>query len=86
MNLTSLPRRSGVTFPVGAMPLGAQIWANVIPLTHAMKLVRAGINVGAPETAGGPLLALALTIAIGFGLALPRLPVLLRDSSYWGRA
>ena len=68
------------------MPVGARIWAETLPLTHAMALVRAGVTVGAPETAGGPLLALALTTAIAFGLALPRLPALLRDPIYWGRA
>ena len=74
---------AGVTYPITGMPLGARIWAETLPLTHAMDLVRAGVTIGAPETAGGPLLALALTIAISFGLALPRLPVLLRDPVYW---
>ena len=77
---------SGVTFPLVAMPVGARIWAHALPLTHAMKLIRAGISVGAPEIAGGPLLALALTTAIAFALALPRLPALLRDPVYWGKA
>ena len=76
---------SGVTFPLAAMPAAARIWAQTLPLMHALALTRAGISVGAPETAGGPLLALALTTAIAFGLALPRLPALLRDPVYWGR-
>ncbi len=76
---------SGVTFPLAAMPLGARIWAEALPLTHAMGLVRAGVTVGAPEAAGSPLLALALTMAVAFGLALPRLPALLRNPIYWGR-
>lgn len=76
---------SGVTFPLAAMPVGARVWAETLPLTHAMQLVRAGVTVGSPETAGGPLLALAITIAVALGLALPRLPVLLRDQRYWGR-
>ena len=76
---------SGVTFPLAAMPLGPRIWAEALPLTHAMDLVRAGVTVGAPGVATGPLLALALTSAIGLGLALPRLPALLRDPIYWGR-
>ena len=76
---------SGVTFPLAAMPLGARIWAETLPLTHGMALVRAGVTVGAPETAGGPLLALVLTTAVALGLALPRLPALLRDPIYWGR-
>jgi ABC-2 type transport system permease protein len=76
---------AGVTFPLAAMPLGPRIWAQVLPLMHAMGLARAGISVGAPKTAGGPLLALALTTAITFGLALPRLPALLRDPVYWRR-
>jgi ABC-2 type transport system permease protein len=76
---------SGVTFPLIAMPLGARIWAHALPLMHAMALARAGISVGAPETAGGPLLGLGLMTAIGFGLALPRLPALLRNPVYWRR-
>ena len=75
---------SGVTFPLAAMPVGARMWALTLPLTHAMALVRAGVIVGAPEAAGGQLLALAATIAVALGLALPRLPVLLRDPKYWG--
>jgi ABC-2 type transport system permease protein len=77
---------AGVTFPLTAMPVGARIWAETLPLTHALALARAGISVGAPETAGRPLLALALTTAIALGLALPRLPALLRDPVYWRRA
>ncbi len=76
---------SGVTFPLSAMPVAARIWAQTLPLVHALELTRAGISVGAAETAGGPLLALALTTGIAVGLALPRLPALLRDPVYWGR-
>jgi ABC-2 type transport system permease protein len=76
---------AGVTFPLGAMPVGARIWAETLPLMHASALTRAGIIVGAPETAGGPLLALALTTVIALGLALPRLPALLRNPVYWRR-
>jgi len=77
---------SGVTFPLAAMPVGARIWANALPLTHTMALVRAEVTVGAPEVAIGPLLALALTMVVAVGLALPRLPVLLRDPKYWGES
>jgi ABC-2 type transport system permease protein len=76
---------SGVTFPLAAMPAGPRTWAEVLPLTHGMALVRAVVTVGAPETTGGPLLALALTVAVALGLAFRRLPALLRDPSYWGR-
>jgi ABC-2 type transport system permease protein len=75
---------AGVTFPLAAMPVGARIWAETLPLTHAMALVRAGMMVGAPEAAGRPLLALALTFLIALGLVWPRLPALLRDPKYWG--
>jgi ABC-2 type transport system permease protein len=76
---------SGVTYPLVAMPLGARLWAQALPLMHAMALSRSAISVGTPETAGGPLLALALTTAICVGLALPRLPALLRNPIYWRR-
>jgi ABC-2 type transport system permease protein len=75
---------SGVTFPLAAMPVGPRMWAETLPLTHVMDLIRAAVSVGAPEAAGGPLLALAVTIAVATGLALPRLPALLRDPKYWG--
>ncbi len=76
---------SGVTFPLSAMPAGARAWAQTIPLTHGMALVRSGISVGAPEAAGGPLLALAVTTLVCFALAVRRLPALLREPRYWGR-
>ena len=75
---------SGVTFPLAAMPLGPRVWAETLPLTHALALGRAGVTVGAPETAGGPLLALVLTIGVAIALAWSRLPVLLRDPKCWG--
>ncbi len=75
----------GVTVPLATMPAGPRIWAQILPLTHAMELVRAVVTVGAPKTAGGPFLALVITIAVGLGLAWPRLPVLLRDPACWGR-
>jgi len=70
---------SGVTFPLSAMPLGARLWAETLPLSHALLLVRAGITVGAPGAASGPLLALAITAVVALGLAWPRLPALLRE-------
>lgn len=76
---------SGVSFPLAAMPLAPRIWAEALPLTHALDLVRAGVTVGAPETAGGPLLALVLTMAVAFALVVRRLPGLLREPSYWGQ-
>ena len=76
---------SGVTFPLIAMPAGPRIWAETLPLTHAMVLVRAGVTVGAPEAAGSALLALALTAAIALGLTWRRLPALLHDPAYWGK-
>jgi hypothetical protein len=66
------------------MPIGARIWALTLPLTHGMMLVRAGVRVGAPEAAGRPLLALAITTVVALALAYRRLPVLLRDPRYWG--
>jgi ABC-2 type transport system permease protein len=76
---------SGVTFPLSAMPMAARVWAETLPLTHALALTRAAISVGAPGAASGPLLALALTALIAFGLAAPRLPALPREPVYWGR-
>jgi hypothetical protein len=76
--------RASVTALAIAMPAGPRVWAETLPLTHALALVRAGITVGAPESASGPLFALGLTTVVAVALALPRLPVLLRDPSFWG--
>jgi len=77
---------SGVTFPLAAMPLGARMWAETIPLTHFMVLVRAAITVGSPESAPAPLLALLLTTVVALGLAYRRLPVLLRNPVHAGES
>jgi len=76
---------SGVTFPLQAMTGFGYAWAQFIPLTHAMKLARVGINVGDQAPIAAPLLALATITVVTMALSFRRLPRLLRDPALWGR-
>ncbi|HEY6224896.1 MAG TPA: ABC transporter permease [Gemmatimonadales bacterium] len=77
---------SGVSFPLGAMPVLARAWAHALPLTHVMMLTRAEISVGAPPgVAARPLLALAAITGIALLLAGRRMGQALRDPALWGR-
>ena len=77
---------TGVSFPLGAMPVLARAWAHALPLTHVLTLMRAEIFVGAPpRVAAGPLLALAAITGIALLLAGRRMGQVLRDPALWGR-
>lgn len=47
---------AGVTFPVLAMPTGAQIWAHCLPLTHYIHMQIALLQMGAPASFALPTL------------------------------
>ena len=53
---------SGVAFPLLAMPVGARLWANCLPLTHYLKLQVTMLEMQAP-------LRLAWPVMYGFALA-----------------
>ena len=77
---------AGVTFPWSAMTTAARAWGSLVPLTHAMVLVREQVMVGAPARASmPPLLTLVVTAAVAGVLSLPRARKVLSDTSLWGR-
>jgi ABC-2 type transport system permease protein len=76
----------GVTFPTIAMPPAGRAWGALLPLTHYVRLlVDQGLRGAPAATALPPLAALAAFILAGTVAAAWRLPLVLRDSRYWGR-
>jgi ABC-2 type transport system permease protein len=76
----------GISFPQMAMPTFGQLWGNMLPVTHYMRLlIGQGIR-GEDVASALPQLALLLVFAtLPLGLATLRLRRLARDSRYWGR-
>jgi len=76
----------GVSFPLSGMPALARAWAEALPLTHVMALLRGEIVVGAsPGVAAVQLLALGAIAAIALLLASRRMGRVLREPALWGR-
>ena len=46
----------GVTFPVSDMPLGAQVWRSLLPISHYIEIQLAQVNSGAPLSLAMPQL------------------------------
>jgi len=77
---------SGVSFPLSGMPALARGWAEALPLTHVMALLRAEIVVGAPPgVAVAQLLALSVIAVIALLLASRRMGRVLREPALWAR-
>jgi ABC-2 type transport system permease protein len=77
----------GITYPTFAMPLAAQVYSALLPLTHYLRLVVEQAIRGAAAPASLPELGvLALFVAAAPVLALPRLARVLRDPGAWGRS
>jgi len=77
---------SGVSFPLSGMPALARGWAEALPLTHVMALMRAEIVVGAPPGVAAPqLLALGAIALMALLLASRRMGRVLREPALWGR-
>ena len=77
---------TGITFPTFGMPLAAQLWGDLLPLTHFLALLLAQAMRGAPASAAvGPLAALLAFVVVLPPLALWRMRRLLSDPAYWGR-
>jgi lipooligosaccharide transport system permease protein len=72
--VTPMVLLSGVFFPADQLPAEFQAVAAVLPLTHAVELVRPLLLGGMPQNAWGHVLALFGYAALGFymGLALLR--------------
>ena len=46
----------GVTFPVSDMPLGAQVWRSLLPISHYIEIQLAQVNSGATLSLAMPQL------------------------------
>lgn len=70
---------SGLIFPLYVMPVGAQLWASLLPFTHYLKVQQEQLLMGASTRHSLPefcILLLMVTVPL---LALPRLGRLLRE-------
>ena len=77
---------AGVTFPLTGMPALARAWAEALPLTHVMALMRGEIVVGAPpDVAARQLLALGAIAVTALLLASHRMRRVLREPALWGQ-
>lgn len=77
---------SGITFPVAAMPLAAQTWGALIPLTHYLRLMVDQTMRGAPVAVSSlPLAALAAFALVLPAASLGRLRRVAADKRFWGR-
>jgi len=77
---------SGITFPVAAMPLAAQTWSALIPLTHYLRVMVDQAVRGAPLAVSSlPLAALAAFVLLLPVASLGRLRRVATDERFWGR-
>lgn len=77
---------TGVTFPTFGMPLAAQAWGALLPLTHFLDLLLGQALRGAPpSTTLAPLAALLAFVLLAPPAALWRMRRLMAEPAYWGR-
>ncbi|MCH7342767.1 ABC transporter permease [Pelomonas sp. CA6] len=77
---------SGIGFPLMAMPEGARLWAEALPLTWLMRAQVALQQQGAPAATALPLLGALLGGALLLlALSAWRLPRVANDPASWGR-
>jgi len=77
---------SGITFPVAAMPLPAQAWGALIPLTHFLRVLVDQAMRGAPVAVSAvPLAALATFVLVLPAVSFSRLRRVATDERFWGR-
>ncbi len=77
---------SGQGFPLLAMPLGARIWADSLPLTHYLHMMNNTWMAGAPLRFGIGPVALLLLFTLGFGAAAYlRLSWRVKQPDTWGK-
>ena len=77
---------SGQGFPMLAMPTGARLWAEALPLTHYLPLLNNTWIAGAPLRVGLAPLAVLLLFTLGFGAAAwLRLAARVRQPASWGK-
>lgn len=77
---------AGQGFPLQAMPPGARIWAEALPLTHYLQLLNNTWMAGAPLRFGLAQLAVLLAFVLGLGLAAYlRLARRVTQPDTWGK-
>ena len=77
---------AGITFPVVALPMPAQVWSNLLPLKHFVLILMQQAMQGAPAQASGPpLFALMAFAFLPPLIFIPRMGRFMRDASTWGR-
>ncbi|MDQ8037582.1 MAG: ABC transporter permease [Pedobacter sp.] len=70
---------SGLIFPLYVMPLGAQVWASLLPFTHYLKVQQEQLLMDAPLRVSLPDFLVQTLMVLLPLLALPRLGRLLRE-------
>ncbi len=76
----------GITFPTMGMPVLGRTWAQLLPLTHYLRVLTDQALRGAPAATGlAPMAALLAFVLLAPLAAAPRLGRVLRESRYWGR-
>ncbi len=76
---------AGVTFPIVSMPTTAAAWANILPVTHYLRLLTDQVARGAPAGESiSELFALSVFILIGGIFSCRRASRVLRHERYWG--
>ncbi len=77
---------AGVTFPYFAMPFLGRTWANLLPLTHYLKiLIDQSIRGIPPAFSINAFLCLALFPIAALLFSIPRMGYLLSHETYWGK-
>lgn len=78
---------AGQGFPLLAMPIGARVWAELLPLTHYLQLLNNTWMAGAPLRFGLAAIAvlLAFTLVLG-GAAYMRLARRVTQPATWGKS
>jgi len=77
---------TGITFPYMAMPLLGKLWANLLPLTHYLRiLVEQAVRGAKPADSFPELVILSVFIVISLSVAVPRMAHVMRYNRYWGR-
>ncbi len=77
---------SGVGFPLLAMPMGARLWAELLPYTHYIRLQMEQLQMGAPVAISlATPLWMALATAILLGVCVPLLQRAATQPQTWGK-
>ncbi len=77
---------SGLGFPLMAMPEGARLWAEALPLTWVLQAQVGLLQQGWPATRALPLMSLLAAASLALlALAAWRLPAVAADPRAWGK-